>query len=155
MASLPSYSGMSSFKTWVFSIAKNKAKDVMRRLYRFREETALDVANMESACDFSSDCDFTDVMNDVIDIRRAVASLSSDERELISLIFTHGMSYSEVSLVMGMPVGTVKAKCRPSRQNCGKYLGGVLWIELNAQRQLSLCRFIMRNPCPLLIQGAL
>ena len=73
------------------------------------KKTALDVANMESACDFSSDCDFTDVMNDVIDIRRAVASLSSDERELISLIFTHGMSYSEVSLVMGMPVGTVKA----------------------------------------------
>ena len=124
MASLPSYSGMSSFKTWVFSIAKNKAKDVMRRLYRFREkETALDVANMESACDFSSDCDFTDVMNDVIDIRRAVASLSSDERELISLIFTHGMSYSEVSLVMGMPVGTVKSKMSSIKTKLRKILG--------------------------------
>lgn len=128
MASLPSYSGMSSFKTWVFSIAKNKAKDVMRRLYRSREkETALDVANMESACDFSSDCDFTDVMNDVIDIRRAVASLSSDERELISLIFTHGMSYSEVSLVMGMPVGTVKSKMSSIKTKLRKILGEVYY----------------------------
>ena len=128
MASLPSYSGMSSFKTWVFSIAKNKAKDVMRRLYRFREkEPALVVANMESACGFSSDCDFTDVMNDVIDIRRAVASLSSDERELISLIFTHGMSYSEVSLVMGMPVGTVKSKMSSIKTKLRKILGEVYY----------------------------
>jgi RNA polymerase sigma factor (sigma-70 family) len=97
-------------------------------VYTAREkETALDVANMESACDFSSDCDFTDVMNDVIDIRRAVASLSSDERELISLIFTHGMSYSEVSLVMGMPVGTVKSKMSSIKTKLRKILGEVYY----------------------------
>lgn len=44
-----------------------------------------------------------------MDVERAIRVLSDDERTMITLCFTYGMSHSEASETTGMPLGTVKS----------------------------------------------
>lgn len=44
-----------------------------------------------------------------MDMERAIRVLSNDERTMITLCFTYGMSHSEASEATGMPLGTVKS----------------------------------------------
>lgn len=50
-------------------------------------------------------------------VRSAIASLSKDQREVLSLVDLEGMSYSEVSKVLEIPMGTVMSRlCRARNQ---------------------------------------
>ena len=46
------------------------------------------------------------------EVKRAIATLPSDEREAIELAYFHSHSYVKVAEILGQPEGTVKSRIR-------------------------------------------
>jgi RNA polymerase sigma-70 factor (ECF subfamily) len=66
----------------------------------------LDEAEM-CACPRTSSATLRD---DLLDLEEAIQLLSPKLREVVVLVTEHGLSYPEVSQVLGIPVGTVKSR---------------------------------------------
>jgi RNA polymerase sigma-70 factor (ECF subfamily) len=90
--------GVRSANAWIMQIARNKLADSYRR---------------ERATEYSTNITEekpTVPVEEVVDLKDAIAGLKSEERELLYLIFHLRMDYRDVADVMGVPVGTVKSR---------------------------------------------
>lgn len=59
-----------------------------------------------------------------LDLDRALAQLSREERMCVVLTYNEGMSHGEISLVTGLPLGTVKSHIRRGAQRLRSLLDG-------------------------------
>jgi RNA polymerase sigma-70 factor (ECF subfamily) len=59
-----------------------------------------------------------------LDLDRALAQLSREERMCMVLTYNEGMSHGEISLVTGLPLGTVKSHIRRGAQRLRSLLDG-------------------------------
>lgn len=98
----------SSVGAWIFSIARNKTVDLLRR-NRIRMAVALDE---EAASAAFGDEDRTGL----IDAKAALAQLGEEERDLVWMVFLLEMTYEEVGEALGIPVGTVKSRMHHLRR---------------------------------------
>ncbi len=114
---LHSYSGGSSFLTWCIAVARRKTADFYRRRYKhgsaYFEET-----------DIPLDCGFARLSDESIDVSTALDTLKSAEKELVFLIFSAGLTYTETAHIMNIPVGTVKSRMSGIRSKLKQKLGG-------------------------------
>lgn len=101
--------------TWIASIARNRAIDVIRSKNRRaalrdkaeQEKTALDLATLnESAREKLYQVEAYRIA------RAAVVELTFEQREAVELAFFEGLTQSEVAERIGIPVGTAKARIR-------------------------------------------
>jgi len=104
--SIGSFRGRSSIRTWLHRIAYNAFLDAQRR--RRRDRVA--VAEMGSR-----DCDLADdpLAGIVVDehlsaLAEALQNLELDERTVLLLHYVDGLSYREMTRVLGRPSGTLK-----------------------------------------------
>jgi len=58
----------------------------------------------------------------VSDVHRAMAQLSADHRQVVSLVDLEGFAYSEVSEVLDVPIGTVMSRLSRARAQLKKVL---------------------------------
>jgi len=94
------FAGRSKVSTWIFGIARNQAFTLLRKEKR-AEKTP--VAELVQA----------DPSKHIIQrehMLTALTELSNDHREVVYLTFYEGLSYSEISGVLGIPAGTVKSR---------------------------------------------
>jgi RNA polymerase sigma-70 factor (ECF subfamily) len=105
------FRGNSLVSTWVFGIAHHSARAALRR----RKPTApLEEADTVGDNDGPEDAaERADVAERV---RRAVAELPPEHREVVLLTFDRGLSYPEIAQVLGIPVNTVKTRMFYARQ---------------------------------------
>lgn len=54
-------------------------------------------------------------MGNVVDLDRALATLKEEERTLVVMCYSCGLSHSEAAEVTGMPLGTVKSHVNRGR----------------------------------------
>ena len=123
---LPRFRGDSAFYTWLYRIAVNTAKKAMADLKR-------DPLLFESAMAGSDDEDETShARTEPTDmatpdavlaskeiaaaVNAAVEALSEDLRQAITLREIEGLSYEEISDVMGCPIGTVRSRIFRARE---------------------------------------
>ncbi|MEK7266244.1 MAG: RNA polymerase sigma factor [Pseudomonadota bacterium] len=103
---LDGFRGGSSFRSWLFAIAMREAQMAKRKTIA-REKIAaaadLDDAGSEPA-EFS------------IDLQRALASLSEDERAAALLCDAAGFSHAEAASAMAAPLGSVKTLVARARE---------------------------------------
>jgi RNA polymerase sigma-70 factor, ECF subfamily len=59
-----------------------------------------------------------------LDLDRALAQLSREERMCVVLSYNEGMSHGEISLMTGLPLGTVKSHIRRAAQRLRSLLDG-------------------------------
>ena len=109
-----SFENKSSIKTYIVSIAKNKIADFYRKKYRHPEEELS--GTMETGPQ-------TDNVIEKTDIARQVENLDAEQQELLHMIFTQGLSYSEAAAVMNIPEGTVKSRMFQIRKKIKEGLG--------------------------------
>lgn len=103
---LPRYRGDSKFSTWLFAITRNCALDELRRAGRRHNlSNRLDREPVRAPTEHSVR----------LEVREAVACLPLELREPVVLIDMFGASYSEVSAMLGIPVGTVKSRVHRAR----------------------------------------
>src|SRR5205807_500881 len=107
-----------SFSTWLYRIATNHCRDVLRKRARQRTES-LD-ALIEStgevpqdALQSPSDPGIQAAMAELIE--RALARLSPDERLILILREAQGLRYDEIAGVLQCSLDAVKARLRRAR----------------------------------------
>jgi len=122
--SLDSFKGDSSFYTWLYRIAVNRAIDLQRRGSKFQrtefdESIALgEEASSTSASFAASEDPFHAVRNRELGrkISEAIESLTPDHRAVILLREIEGLSYEEISEVMDCSLGTVMSRLHYARK---------------------------------------
>jgi RNA polymerase sigma-70 factor (ECF subfamily) len=109
-----SFKGTGSFKSWLCSIAyteflksARKRKSTERVMERFQSG----VEDREAPRD----------MGNVVDLDRALATLKEDERTLVVMCYSCGLSHSEAAEATGMPLGTVKSHVNRGRAKLQAY----------------------------------
>ena len=112
--SLSGYRFESRFSSWLFRIARNVAMDEHRsRRRRVRRDHQLEQRERRRAVSASGTGSPSEAR---AELRAALAALDGRLREPFVLVEVFGMSYREVSQVLGVPVGTVKSRMFHARQ---------------------------------------
>jgi len=131
---LPSFKGDSSFFTWTYRIAMNLCLDAQRRKGRTEriDMTQGDEAEIEAAIDVPSAAlagPQRQTLNGELKekIEEALGGLSENHRSILLLREVEGLSYEELSKVLGIRKGTVMSRlfhARLKMQNkLREYLG--------------------------------
>ena len=102
--------GRGSVKTWIASIVRNRAIDIVRAR---RESDSDDEAALLALADPRPPV--ADEVTASLDrelIHSAVQELPLPQRRAIAMAYFEGRSHSEISDVTGLPLGTVKSRIR-------------------------------------------
>lgn len=99
----------SSFKTWLYRIVVNLCYDKLRKMNR--ESTAFSKLSLNYK---TGDGDMSEVENR-LDLNEMIASLSTDQRLVLTLYYGMDLGVKKVAEILGVPVGTVKSRLNSSR----------------------------------------
>lgn len=99
------FEGRSSFRTWLFTIARRVVTDEIRRSYR-RPRTVFQDVEVASG-GFES----------VVELGMVLNQIDADRRVALVLTQVVGMSYTEAAQVCGVPVGTIRSRVARGRQD--------------------------------------
>lgn len=110
-----------SFRSWLFTIAANRARDELRRGVR-RPTTSLDAARDDpdrADLDPPDDGPSPETAAEQDELRgaleAALAELPPDWREVVVLSDVHGLDYAEIAQATGVALGTVKSRLSRAR----------------------------------------
>lgn len=92
-------------KTWLFTVCRNRALDILRKEKRMVELDEVAAARIVS--DEVEPNDAADWDERVTQVMKALDRLSENQREVIRLKFHQGLSYKEISEVTGLSSGNV------------------------------------------------
>ncbi|AEH51002.1 RNA polymerase sigma factor [Pseudothermotoga thermarum] len=122
------FKGDSKLSTWIYRITVNVCKDFLSR-YKRRSEILADFTEDEetSLPHPPSDIDTSDVATGEIEyekILEAMEKLPAEDRLLIKMRDIDGLSYEEISQILGKPVGSVKSSLHYARKKLRRLLEG-------------------------------
>lgn len=100
--------------TWIFGIAYNKARQALRSVKHFSEDSLdeMDVDRLEFGAHDSSLAQLE--MRDFLE--SGFRMLSIEQRAVIELTYFEGLHYSEIALLMDCPENTVKTRMHHARK---------------------------------------
>jgi RNA polymerase sigma-70 factor (ECF subfamily) len=106
------FAGHSSVRTWLFSIALNKAVDLRRRRARVvpgdAEASLVDDAQCPHA--------LLQAARDAAVVRACISRLSDRHRSAIHLAFYEELSYHDIAAIEGVPVGTIRTRIHHAKR---------------------------------------
>jgi RNA polymerase sigma-70 factor (ECF subfamily) len=111
---LPQLKNESRFAGWLAVICRNVAKDMARNVGAGLRVCPTDDLSMIAAK--SRDDDTTET------IREAISKLSASARELIFLRYYDGMSYEQISAVLGISEQAISGRLRRAKKKMADYL---------------------------------
>jgi RNA polymerase sigma-70 factor (ECF subfamily) len=113
------FEGRAAVSTWLLAIARFKALTVLRR----KPEQELDEDTAETIEDTADTPDVTLEKKDKSAlIRKCLAGLSAEHREIIDLVYYHEKSVEEVAEIVGIPENTVKTRMFYARKKLAELL---------------------------------
>ncbi|MGB8389116.1 RNA polymerase sigma factor SigC [Mycobacterium sp.] len=113
LGSLPRFSGRSSARTWLLSIARRVVVDQIRR-NQSRPRTSYSV-DLERVLDARRAA--ASRFEDIVEIRMLLDGLDIDRRHALLLTQVLGLSYAEAAEVCGCPVGTIRSRVARARDD--------------------------------------
>jgi RNA polymerase sigma-70 factor (ECF subfamily) len=90
--------------TWMLNIARNTAIDHIRSK---QSRIGKNISSIEQA-----QVHKIALQPEYIGLKKIVAELKEDQREIIDLAFFEGYSHTEIAEKLNLPLGTVKTRCR-------------------------------------------
>src|SRR5262245_12193901 len=110
---LPRYiPGRAALSTYLYGVARNLTRSRLRRERRFVRFELPDDSEPIAPCDPSM---VFEQSQRRMRLRRIIAELPSRYREVVILCGLHGLSYAEVAVILGTPVGTVRSRLSRGR----------------------------------------
>lgn len=109
---------MASVKTWLTSIARHRAIDVLRRRLRRPDQQVPKWAGAQpSSLADPDDLETQFALHDLqVRVRAAIASLPADQQETLALAYFKGYSHQRIAETLKRPLGTVKTHIRKALQ---------------------------------------
>lgn len=101
-----------SFRAWLYRIARYEALDHIR----WRKTNARKQAAFEHEL-HTEDGDELLGPDDIEMVLKRLNELPEDRRELIILNYLEGLTYNEIALITGSPIGTVRSRIHHAKQN--------------------------------------
>lgn len=130
-----SYKGRGKFRSWLYAIATNVARDGLRKAKR--QKTMISLNQHYEHCCQNGNCntDLPVVQEQSADpqhavalaeqkaqVRNAIERLPQRQRNTLVLTYYQGLSYSEAAEVLGCSVGTVKSQMYRAVRTLAHYL---------------------------------
>lgn len=118
------------FRPWLYTIAANLARDLLRQRKAHRTVALLDAPIPEygKRSRYVHDAEQPVVAaakaEEARAVRDGVASLAPDFQQVVRLHFFDGLKYREVAQELAIPVGTVKSRIHSARRQLKTY-----WLE--------------------------
>jgi RNA polymerase sigma-70 factor (ECF subfamily) len=106
---------------WLFSLARHKAIDLVRREANVRKRTADVDLELEMSDDDVDEEAWMRIRRDRV--RLAITELTPLQREALELAFFNGLTHVEVSEQLGIPLGTAKTRIRSALLRLRDLLG--------------------------------
>jgi RNA polymerase sigma-70 factor, ECF subfamily len=114
---LPHFRGESAFYTWLFRIASNCARQLLKVRARDALNGTIDFPDDDNAANPPARLQELETPEELMltdEIRGTVSStlesLSGEQRAVITLREIDGLSYEEIALAMSIPIGTVRSR---------------------------------------------
>src|SRR5262245_14487149 len=114
-----SFEGKASSGTWLLSIAHHRAVSWLRRRREegWNEEAAAEIPDLDDDPEVA-----LQKTNKAALLRRCLLQLSSEQREVLDLVYYHDMSIREVRSIVGIPESTVKTRMFYARKRLSDLL---------------------------------
>jgi RNA polymerase sigma-70 factor, ECF subfamily len=110
------FEGRSAVSTWLIAIARFKALSLLRK----RRDDGLDAETAESIEDAADPERAVTKQDKGEKLRKCLAGLSPEHREIIDLVYYHEKSVEEVARIVGIPENTVKTRMFYARKKLGE-----------------------------------
>jgi RNA polymerase sigma-70 factor (ECF subfamily) len=118
------YAGRSTFQTWLFGIIRRTAANKWRkfvnrdRLLRglFQHQPEAGIPGPDTSLEYTGNA---------ARLVQALQSLSQRQREVLQLVFYHGMTIEETAITLGIGVGSARTHYARGKQNLAKKLAEV------------------------------
>jgi RNA polymerase sigma-70 factor (ECF subfamily) len=111
------FEARSAVSTWLIAIARFKALSLIRK----RREDGLDEETAEAIEEPSDDPEIAIAKLDKGEkLRKCLACLSPEHREVLDLVYYHEKSVEEVARIVGIPENTVKTRMFYARKKLGE-----------------------------------
>lgn len=110
-----------SLSSWLFSLARHKAIDLVRKEANVRRHTADVDLELEEAVEDVDQEAWLRVRRDAV--RAAIAELPEAQRTAVEMAFFGGLTHVEVSEALGIPLGTAKTRIRTALLRLRDILG--------------------------------
>lgn len=112
---LGSFTGGSSFSTWIYRIAYNTALSALRK--KKEEVLMIDDRQWERVSETEIDEVLDDESEDrIARLQDALGKLSAEERAIVALFYEEGKSMEEIAHILNQSVGNVKVKLHRIRK---------------------------------------
>ena len=109
-----------AFRTWLFRTTRHRAVDFLRKRKRERE-LADDLAT--EPIDADEDAGHDDLAGiDVAALDSALRAMPPPQREVVLLRYRDDMSYNEIAMVVGCPIGTVRTRLHHAKRRLQELL---------------------------------
>lgn len=116
--------GRGSFAAWIFTIARNRALDVVRAP-RFRDRDRERQPPEEPVAQRDTPEQEVVLGERAQAVQKALSELSTAQREAIELAYYGGLSHSEIANKTGEPLGTIKSRLNQAAARLRAVLGHV------------------------------
>lgn len=116
--------GQARVSTWLVSIARYRAIDMLRQR-RVRPEgasLAWDEVSYDSLPRVDGPEGAAEQAQEAQRVRAALASLHPDQRQALALAYFQGLSHSQIAAHLGEPLGTIKTRIRLGMQKLRQLL---------------------------------
>lgn len=103
-------SSKGKFSSWLLTIARNKALDIIRKKNR-APSTPIDEIEMFLPSSDSTEHQ-TEWKEEQEEIRKAVSTLSDEQKKMVHYMYFKGYTQQKIAELTGVPLGTVKGRIR-------------------------------------------
>lgn len=108
---------------WLLMICRSRSLDLVRRVKGHQKYELEPEEDIESVCNDKGPLDLLLEVQEAGRLHRALAELKPIERQLLSLAFFKGLTHSELSEQLQIPLGTVKTTIRRAQAALRAKLG--------------------------------
>jgi RNA polymerase sigma-70 factor, ECF subfamily len=101
------------FRTWLYRTTRHRAIDFLRKRRR-QQELVDEVASMAQEATSEPDAGLPEIDPAALD--RAIAELPALQREALLLRYRDHLSYADIAVVVGCPLGTVRTRLHHAKR---------------------------------------
>ena len=109
----------SNLRAWLFTIARNVARNEARRQRRSPVDPNTDISTLQPALPQSQESAI-----EIRELQQAVLRLPPAFRQTLFLCAIEGLSYEDAAQVLGVPIGTIRSRLARARRALEREMGG-------------------------------